>query len=41
MAAVEIDCGLTIEQMEEVTLELLNRNEHTLAPEETASSFTT
>ena len=34
MAAVEIDCGLTIEQMEEVTLELLNRNEHTLAPEE-------
>ena len=34
MAAVEIDCGFSIEQMEEVTLELLSRNEHTLAPEE-------
>ena len=34
MAAVEIDCGLTLEQMEEVTLDLLKRNEHTLAPEE-------
>ena len=34
MAVVQIDCGLTIEEMEEVTLELLRRNEPLLAPDE-------